>query len=87
MDKETINSIIIKLKSDIQETEERIDLLKEQLHQINIKNMNTYTLLEKYKDFEFIYNRATLMEKKTILQEIIDKVIISNEDIEICLNI
>ena len=30
MDKETINSNIIKLKSDIQETEERIDLLKEQ---------------------------------------------------------
>lgn len=87
MDKETINSIIIKLKSDIQETEERIDLLKEQLHEINIKNMNTYTLLEKYKDFEFIYNRATLMEKKTILQEVIDKIIISNEDIEICLNI
>ena len=87
MDKETINSIIIKLKSDIQETEERKVFLKEQLHEINIKNMNTYTLLEKYKDFEFIYNRATLMEKKTILQEIIDKVIISNEDIEICLNI
>ena len=87
MDKETINSMIIKLKSDIQNIEERVNFLKNKLHEINIKNMNTYILLDKYKNFEFMYDKATLMEKKTILQEVIDKIIISNEHIEICLNI
>ena len=87
VDKEIINNIIIKLKSDMKNIEEIVNFLKNQLDEANMKNINTSVLLDKYKNFEFIYDKATLMEKKTILQEIIDKIIISNEDIEICLNI
>ena len=87
MDKETINNMILKLKSDILNIENRVDMLKEELHKINVKNLNTYTLLDKYKDFNFMYEKATNLEKKTMLQEIIDRIIINERDIEICLNI
>lgn len=87
MDKETINNMIIKLKKNVEEIEEKINMLLEQLQEIELKNMNTHIILDKYKNFNFMYENATLMEKKTILQEIIDKIIICEEDIEICLNI
>ncbi|CEN26827.1 recombinase family protein [Paraclostridium sordellii] len=87
MDKETINSMIIKLKDEVREIEENLIILKNETQNIKIRNMNTYTILEKYKNFEFLYNKATLEEKKIILQEIINKVIVSEDDIEISLNI
>lgn len=87
MDKETINNVILKLKSDILTIEKKIDILKVELHKMNVKNLNTYTLLDKYKDFNFMYEKATHLEKKNMLQEIIDKIIISEEDIEVSLNI
>lgn len=87
MDKETINNIVISLKKDIEEKENLLVRIKDDLTNLQLKNKNTYKIIDKYKDFNYLYDKATDLEKKIILQEIIDKVIISEDDIEIKLNI
>lgn len=87
MDKETINNIIISLKKDIEENESLLIKFKDDLNHLQLKNKNTYKLLDKYKDFNYLYDKATDLEKKIILQEIVDKIVINEDNIEIKLNI
>lgn len=87
MDKETVNQIIISLKKEIEEKESLLIEIKDELTNLKLKNNNTYKILDKYKDFNYLYDRATDLEKKIILQEIIDKIIISEDNIEMKLNI
>ncbi|RDY26794.1 recombinase family protein [Romboutsia weinsteinii] len=87
MDMETINTMIVKLKGEIVELEELLLTSKSELASQERSNINVGKLVEKYKDFEYIYEIADLHDKKMMLQELIDKIIISETDVEIILNI
>ena len=87
MDKETVNNLILKLKKEITEIKEKLNLLNSELNKISLKEINKKALAEKYKDFEYIYNIASIEDKKVMLQEIIDKIIIDGEIVDIRLNI
>lgn len=87
MDKETINSMILKFKDEIKEMEVIIEEKKIELDMIKKKSMKTNHVLEKYKDFNRMYDLADKETRKNMLQEIIDKIIISDEKIEIKLNL
>ena len=87
MDMETVNTMILKLKNEIAELEKALEDSKYELAELEAKNINAEMLVEKYKDFQYIYEIAELNDKKKILQELIDKIIIDKTDIEIILNI
>lgn len=87
MDMETVNTMILRLKSEIAELEKSLEDSKCELAKLEMKNINAEMLVEKYKDFQYIYEIAELSDKKKILQELIDKIIIDKTDIEIILNI
>ena len=87
MDKETVNNLILKLKKEITEIKEKLNLLNSELNKISLKEINKKALAEKYKDFEYIYNIASIEDKKVMLQEIIDKIVIDGETVDIRLNI
>ena len=87
MDKETVNNLILKLKKEIIEIKEKLNLLNSELNNISLKEINKKALAEKYKNFEYIYNIASIEDKKVMLQEIIDKIIIDGETVDIRLNI
>ena len=92
MDLETLNSLIKKLKEDINDLENNLKNKNNKLHEINLKKINAEALTEKYKNFAYLYDIANKNNKKKILQELIDKIIIYQDDlgeeqIEIRLNI
>lgn len=92
MDLETLNNLIKKLKVDINDLENKLETNNNQLKQINLKKLNAKSLAEKYKDFTYLYDIADLNDKKKILQELVDKVIIyedqlGEEHLEIRLNL
>ena len=87
MDKDTINSIIVKLKDEVKQIHEEIQNKETEVESKTKKNIKSFKILEKYKDFEKIYDQAENYNKKMILQEIVDKIIIDEDKIEIKLNI
>ena len=81
LDLETLNNLIKKLKEDIKNLENRLETNNSQLKQINIKKLNAKSLAEKYKDFTYLYDIADLNDKKKILQELVDKAIIYEDEL------
>lgn len=83
-----ISNKIKELQSDIVELEMKINNLDTELHKKEVEQMNKNKLLEKYKDFNYLWNIADDEKKKAILNELVDKIIISQDnDIKIKLNI
>lgn len=92
MSLDTLNNLINRLKEEINELNDKIKINNRKLEKINLKKLNAKALSEKYKNFEHIYNIASLSDKKKILQELVDKIIIredesGNEYLEFKLNL
>lgn len=87
VDMNTISGMIVKFENEILGLKENLDRLKFELKQKQDQTINSERLIEKYRDFEYVYEIAELSDKKVMLQELIDKVIIDGKDIEIILNI
>ena len=93
MSLDTLNNLINTLKIDIEQLENDLKINNDKLSQINIKKINSKDLADKYKNFTYLYNIASIEDKKKILQELIDKIVIYQEytkgfeeEIEIKLN-
>lgn len=81
MSLDTLNNLINNLKNDTKELENSLKININKLNEINVKKINAEALAEKYKNFEHIYNIASLQDKKKILQELIDKIIIREDEL------
>lgn len=87
IDIEIINGLIKKLKEEKQEIENILNINMEELSKLKNKTSNAIYLLQKYKNFDDIYDNSNDLEKKFILQELIDKIILDNDKIYIDLNL
>lgn len=87
LDIKIINDKIKGLQNDIITTETELNEFKDRLKTKELEQTKKYTLKEKYKNFNYIYDIASDEKKKAILNELIDKIIINNNDIEIKLNL
>ena len=81
---ETVNTIIENSKKKIDEL--NIEKIKIEKDKTSIENKldNSIQLFKKYADFKNIYEKADIKEKKLILQEVLEKVIIEKNG---CINI
>lgn len=87
LDIKIINDKIKGLQNDIITIETELNEFKDKLKTKELEQTKKYTLKEKYKNFNYIYDIASDEKKKAILNELIDKIIIDNNDIEIKLNL
>lgn len=87
MNMEVVNGLIQKLKCEIEELEVILSKDMEELNALKSVTLNAIYLLQKYKDFDDIYDNSNDLEKKNILQELIDRIIIDNDKISIDLNL
>ena len=87
-DVSVLSNKIKQIQNDIVQLELYIKELDTELHKKEIENMNKNRLISKYKDFDYLYSVATIQQKKSILQELIEKVVINEkDDVNIILNI
>ncbi len=87
LDIKIINDKIKGLQGDIITIETELNEFKDKLKTKELEQTKKYALKEKYKDFGYIWDIADDKKKKAILNELIDKIIIDNNDIEIKLNL
>ncbi|MGL4731715.1 MAG: hypothetical protein ACRCW0_09030 [Clostridium sp.] len=87
MNKNTIDSMINNLKLEVKEMEETLNNYKLELLNLRNNTSNAMFLLDKYKDFEYIFDRANSEEQKLILQQLINRIVITEDEIKINLNI
>lgn len=87
VDINTLNNMIIKFKNELKEDNYSLNEIEDQIKKINMKNKNLFEIFKIYKELDYLYEIASIYEKKNILQVLIDKIIINEEDIEIKLNI
>lgn len=87
LSKESVNNMIVKSQKDIGDIKEEINNLEEKILAIKSEEINEFYKNGKYKEFRKIYNSATFIEKKMLLQQAIDKVVYFEDRIEIYLNI
>ena len=87
LDIKIINDKIKGLQGDIITIETELNEFKDKLKTKELEQTKKYTLKEKYKDFDYIYDIASDEKKKAILNELIDKIVVDNNDIEIKLNL
>ncbi|WP_071121179.1 recombinase family protein [Romboutsia timonensis] len=87
LDIEIVNGLIQKLKDEKQGLEEVLNINIDELNKLKNKTSKAIYLLQKYKNFDDIYDKSNDLEKKNILQELIDKIIISHDKIYIDFNI
>lgn len=83
-----VSNKIKNIQNEIIELESKLNELNTELHQKELDQLNKNRLLDKYKDFKYLWSIAEDEAKKAIMQELVDKIIIdSNNNIEIKLNI
>lgn len=87
LDIKIINDKIKSIQNDIISIETELNEFKDRLKTKELEQTKKYVLKEKYKDFGYIWDIASDEKKKAILNELIDKIIIDNNDIEIKLNL
>ncbi|MEG2246504.1 MAG: recombinase family protein [Peptostreptococcaceae bacterium] len=87
LSKESVNNMIVKSQKDIGNIKEEINNLEEKILVIKSEEINEFYKNGKYKEFRRIYNSASFIEKKILLQQAIDKVVYYEDRIEIYLNI
>ncbi|UEL48284.1 recombinase family protein [Terrisporobacter hibernicus] len=86
LSKESVNNMIVNSQKDIVNIKQEINNLEEKILTIKSEEINEFYKNGKYKEFRRIYNSATFIEKKMLLQQAIDKVIYFEDRIEIYLN-
>lgn len=84
---DVINNIIQKLNKEVSELNNKLSEYTDQLNKVNGATSNALYLLDKYKDFSYTFDMADNVERKAILQEIIDKIVITKDEINIQLNL
>ena len=87
MDINIPNDMIINLRAEIKELEEQLEIKQNELNELTNKTSNVLYLVDKYKDFEYLFDNSDNLKKKAILQELIDSIVIENGDINIKLNL
>ncbi|MDY2882221.1 MAG: hypothetical protein SOT71_06165, partial [Romboutsia timonensis] len=87
MDINIPNDMIINLRAEIKELEEQLEIKQNELNELTNKTSNVLYLVDKYKDFEYLFDNSDNIKKKAILQELIDSIVIENGDINIKLNL
>lgn len=82
------------ISSMIKKSESKIDEINNKIKESTIKlttkknnNSNITNIINKYKNFNAIYNSANIYKRKAMMEEIIDKVILDGDDIEIVLKL
>lgn len=75
------------LKIEVSQLEEQLDIYRKELEEVKNTTSNAMYLLDKYKDFEYLFNNANNEKKKVILQELIEKIVITEDSINIQLNL
>lgn len=81
------NNMILKFREEITKLEEKLKVKQKELNEFTSKTSNVLYLVDKYKDFEYLFDNSSNEKKKVILQELIDKIVIENEEINIQLNL
>lgn len=81
------SNMIKKLNIEIKELEEKLEVYKQELKTLKNTTSNALYLLDKYKDFENLFEKSNNEKKKIILQELIEKVVITSDEINIQLNL
>ncbi|HSQ88906.1 recombinase family protein [Romboutsia sp.] len=87
MDIEIINNLIQKLTKEVLELKEQLDKNKYNLEILEKSTPNALYILEKYKKFDYLYDNANNLEKKKILQELINRIVIGSDKIDLELNV
>lgn len=83
-----VSNNIKSIQSDIVTLETQLNEKNKLLKDKEVENLSKNRLLDKYKDFEYLWDIADDENKKIIIQELCDMIIIdSNNNIEIKLNI
>ncbi|WP_042275527.1 recombinase family protein [[Clostridium] dakarense] len=81
------SNMIKKLNIEIKELEEQLEVYKKELETLKNTTSNALYLLDKYKDFENLFEKSNNEKKKVILQELIEKIVITFDEINIQLNL
>lgn len=89
LDKETVSNMIFNLKKEVNTYENelfKLEVEKKEIEQLSEKSIK---LIGKLKDFRYLYRVGSNLDRKNILQEFIDKIIIdgNNSQVEIKINI
>ena len=79
--------MINKMEVEIKEIDKQLEVYKKELGYLVDKTSNAMCLLEKYKEFEYIYDNSINAERKVILQDLVNKIVINQDEINIQLNI
>ena len=81
------SNMINKMEVEIKEIDKQLEVYKKELGYLVDKTSNAMCLLEKYKEFEYIYDNSINAERKVILQDLVNKIVINQDEINIQLNI
>lgn len=81
------SNMIKKLNTEIKELEKQLDIYNQELEILKNTTSNALYLLDKYKDFENLFEKSNNEKKKVILQELIEKIVITSDEINIQLNL
>ena len=81
------SNMIKKLNIEIKELEEQLEVYMQELEILKNTTSNALYLLDKYKDFENLFEKSNNEKKKVILQELIEKIVITSNEINIQLNL
>jgi RNA polymerase-binding transcription factor DksA len=79
--------MINKIQDEIKDLENQAKDCKEELKKLENATSNAMYLLDRYSNFEEVYDLATNEEKKAILQDVINRIVISKSEINIQLNV
>lgn len=83
MNKEVVNNIILKVEKELIELRKSLTESELKLEESKSKVKLDSKLIDKYTNFCYAYSKANEEEKKLLLQELIDRVIIINDEINI----
>ncbi|RDY29778.1 recombinase family protein [Romboutsia weinsteinii] len=81
------SNMIKKMETEIEELENQMEVHQNELEYLGDTTSNAMYLLDKYKDFEYIYDNSMNEERKVILQDLVNKIVINQDEINIQLNI
>ncbi|WP_286312597.1 recombinase family protein [Romboutsia ilealis] len=81
------SNMIKKIEGEIKELEEQLKVHQKELQDLGNTTSNAMYLLDRYKDFEYLFDNSTNEERKVILQDLVNKIVINKDEINIQLNI
>ncbi|KPI48377.1 recombinase family protein [Clostridioides difficile] len=81
------SNMIKKLEIEIEELKNQLEGYNKELQDLKNTTSNAMYLLDKYKDFEYSFDNAIDEERKVMLQDLVNKIVISQDEVNIQLNI